>query len=231
MPPARHAHLAEIEARASRYSEKSTFPLDQGSAITMSTDHPENQPADQANPFVDNPYSPPDMQSSAMTGGPGDAIPRAQSPGMVSHVPIVSILMMVQGGLEVVMGLGLVAIGGFFPVMLQMDQNAAGRPQELPPEELSWVFLVMYGGLGVLTLIAAGLHIFAGIRNYQFRSRVLGIVALAGGLVTMFSCYCAPTAIGLGVYGLIVFLNPEATQAFALGESGKKRGDILAAYR
>ena len=194
----------------------------------MSTDHPEKDPADQANPFVDNPYAPPDMQRSAMASGFTDAIPRVQSPGLVGHVPIISILMMVQGGLEIVMGLGLVAIGGFFPVLLQMDPNAANRPQDLPPV---WIFLAIYGGLGVVTLVAAGLHLFAGIRNYQFRGRVLGIVALAGGLVAMFSCYCAPTAIGLGVYGLIVFLNPETTQAFALGEAGTKRGDILAAYR
>jgi hypothetical protein len=160
----------------------------------------------------------------------GEALPHAQSQGMVRHVPIVGILMIVQGGLEAVMGLMLVAIGGFLPALMEMEAGSGGRQADMPPEELSWVFLLIYGGLGLVTLVAAGLHIFAGIRVYQFRSRVLGIVALAGGLVTMFSCYCVPTAIGVGVYGLIVFLNPEATQAFAMGESGRKRDEILAAY-
>jgi hypothetical protein len=71
----------------------------------------------------------------------------------------------------------------------------------------------------------------AGIRNYKFRGRTLGLIALGGGMVTVMTCYCAPTAIGLGVYGLITYLNPEVAQAFAMGEAGTSRDDILSAYR
>ena len=73
------------------------------------------------------------------------------------------------------------------------------------------------------------MHIVAGIRNYKFRGRVFGLVALGGGMITMITCYCAPTAIALGVYGLITFLNPEVNQAFAMAASGKKREEIMAA--
>jgi hypothetical protein len=103
-------------------------------------------------------------------------------------------------------------------------------PPDMSAEAVSWVLLVVYGGLGVLTLIAAALHIIAGIRNYSFRNRVLGLVALGGGMVTMFTCYCAPTAVALGVYGLVTYLNPEVARAFAMAESGSSRDEILSAF-
>jgi hypothetical protein len=211
--------------------------LQRNARMPMSTDPPNHSPfghhesAGQDNPFSDNPYASPDPQSAAL-GGPGTGVrPAAASQGMVKHVTVIAILMIVQGALETLMGLGLVAMGGLFPVMMQMEMQDVDPPPEMPPEAMSWILLVVYGGLGVLTLIAAGLHIVAGIRNYSFRGRVLGMVALGGGMVTMFTCYCAPTAVALGVYGLVTYLNPEVAQAFALRESGKTREEILAAYR
>ena len=149
---------------------------------------------------------------------------------MVRHVPVVAVLMMVQGGLELLMGLGLVAMGGFLPVMMRMDEMQGGADGP-PPEMIGWMMLGIYGGLGLLALVAAGLHLFAGLRNYRFRSRTLGLVALAGGMVTVFTCYCAPTSIALGVYGLVTYLNPEVGQAFAMGQAGKNRNEIQATFR
>jgi hypothetical protein len=90
--------------------------------------------------------------------------------------------------------------------------------------------LGVYGGMGLFTLIAAGLHVYAGIRNFSFRSRTLGLVALAGGMVSMLGCYCGLTAVALGVYGLVTYLNPEVRYAFGLGASGRKRSEILASF-
>jgi hypothetical protein len=177
-------------------------------------------PFGQTNPFSDNPYAAP---ASAAAG-------RAPGRGMVGHVPVVAVLMMVQGGLELLMGVGLVAMGGLGPVLMRMDQGQGGADAP-PPEMVGWIMLAVYGGLGLLTLAAAGLHLFAGLRNYRFRSRTLGIVALAGGMVTVFTCYCAPTSIALGVYGLITYLNYEVSQAFVMGDAGKTREEILAAFR
>ena len=183
------------------------------------------------NPFSDNPYAAPAMTSD-VSAGPYPVAPAASGRGMVRHVPVVAILMMVQGGLELLAGLGLVGMGVFFVVMMRMEQvrgNAAGPP-DVPPEAMGWIMLGMYGGMGLIALIAGGLHLFAGMRNYRFRSRTLGFVALAGGLAAMFTCYCAPTAIALGVYGLITYVNPEVAQAFAMGEAGRTREEILAAF-
>ena len=144
-----------------------------------------NNPFGENNPFSDSPYAvPPSDPGSFPPGG------RAPTRSMVSHVPVVAILMMVQGGLELLMGLGLVAMGGIFPVLMRMDEMRDGG-EGPPPEMVGWMMLAIYGGLGVLTLVAAGLHLFAGLRNYRFRSRTLGLVALSGGLVTVFTCYCA----------------------------------------
>ncbi len=189
------------------------------------TDPPDRNPFGESNPFSDNPYAAP--SSSAGSFPPAS---RAPSRSMVGHVPVVAILMMVQGGLELLMGLGLVAMGGIFPVLMRMDEMQGGG-EGPPPEMVGWMMLAIYGGLGLVTLVAAGLHLFAGLRNYRFRSRTLGLVALGGGLVTMFTCYCAPTSIALAVYGLVTYLNPEVSQAFAWGEAGKKRDEILAALR
>ena len=206
-------------------------------ATNMSMDNSQNDassggsPFGDKNPFADNPYASPSLQAGAGLGGPFEPLPRSPGRGMVGHVPVVAILMIVQGALEALMGVGLVAMGGFFPAMMQMemDRGQAG-PQPMSAETMSWMMLIIYGGMGLLVLIAAGLHIFAGIRNYKFRGRVLGLVALGGGMVTVMTCYCAPTAIALGVYGLITYLNPEVAQAFAMGKAKRSKEDILASF-
>ena len=193
---------------------------------------PEN-PSGGSNPFSDNPYATPPMAGDVPATGPYPVAPGATGRGMTRHVPVVAILMMVQGGLELLAGLGLAGMGVFTMVMVRMEQfqeHGAGPP-DMPPEALGWMMLAVYGGMGLVALVAGGLHLFAGLRNYRFRSRTLGFVALAGGLVTMFTCYCAPSAIALGVYGLITYMNPEVAQAFAMGEAGKTREEILALFR
>ena len=65
-----------------------------------------------------------------------------------------------------------------------------------------------------------GLNIAAGIKNLKYRSRTLGIAALCLGIVPVFTCYCAPTAIGILIYGLIIYLNRDVSRAFEMGEQG-----------
>lgn len=197
---------------------------------------PDPQPENASNadnPFSDNPYSTPAMTRDVDAAGPYPAVPAAAGRGMTRHVPVVAILMMVQGGLELLAGLGLVGMGVFMMFMMRMEEvrGRGAGPPDMPPEAFGWIMLGMYGGMGLIALAAGGLHLWAGLRNYRFRSRTLGFVALAGGLATVFTCYCAPTAIALGVYGLITYLNYEVAQAFAMGEAGRTREEILAVFR
>jgi hypothetical protein len=94
-----------------------------------------------------------------------------------------------------------------------------------------WIMPVVYGGMAAVALVSSVLHVTAGLRNYCFRGRTLGIVALACGMLTVLTCYCFPTAAALGVYGLIVYLNPEVSEAFRMGEAGRDSAEIVAAFR
>jgi hypothetical protein len=148
---------------------------------------------------------------------------------MVKQVTIVAILMMIQGVLESLMGVFLCVMGPFiFTIMQQMPQNQPGA--QPPPEELAGILSGVYVLLGVVALIAGVLKIVAGVRNLKYRGKVLGIVALASGVATIFTCYCAPTAIALLVYGLIVYLNADVGRAFAMGEQGMTPDQIKAAF-
>ena len=103
-------------------------------------------------------------------------------------------------------------------------------PAPLPPAPMpagfEWMLLAIYGSMGLISLVIGVLGIWAGIRMLKFRGRILGIVALSSGLLSIAGCYCLPTAIGLFVYGLIVLLNEPVKRAFAMGEQGRTAAEI-----
>ena len=76
----------------------------------LSTDPQPENPSSAGNPFSDNPYATPAMTSDVSAAGPYPAVPAAAGRGMTRHVPVVAILMMVQGGLELLAGLGLMGM-------------------------------------------------------------------------------------------------------------------------
>ncbi len=180
---------------------------------------------------MENPYQSPESPF-APESQPG-VMPPYQRPGrLVHHVRVIAILMMVQAVLEVVAGIGLIALGAFMPrfLAMQMENMPQAQQQMQPPPEFMWIAFAMYGGMGLVALAAGILHGIAGLRNYRFRGRTLGIAAAAGGLITVLTCYCLPTAIGIAVYGLIVLLNREVTEAFALVEAGHSPDEVLAHF-
>ena len=128
--------------------------------------------------------------------------------GFVKHVRIVAILLMVQGGLECLMA-PLFLIGG---LAASADFHKANDP---PPEAA-----VAVGILLAIVIFGTGLvKLIAGIKNYKWRGRTLGIVAFGTGLLSLCTVYCAPTAIALGVYGLIVYLDKDVVAKFSADNS------------
>jgi len=126
----------------------------------------------------------------------------------------------------------LLVMAVMMPMMIMQEgMDVPQRPGEPSPEEFIWIFPVIYGGLGLAMLIIAVLNIYAGIRNFKYRSRTLGIVAMASGLLSLLTCYCLPTAIAVMVYGLIVYLNYEVEEAFRMGEAGYASSDIRETFR
>jgi hypothetical protein len=171
---------------------------------------------------MENPYQSP----TAPLGSWSPMDPFQRRPGLVHHVRVVAILMLVQAGLELLAAGGLGAMAVFMPVVFRQMQNEPGMSNQPG----IWIIPLMYGGMSAAALVASVLHLWAGLRNYRFRGRTLGIVALACGMLTVFTCYCLPTAVALGVYGLIVYLNHESSEAFRMGEAGSEPAVIVATF-
>jgi hypothetical protein len=151
-------------------------------------------------------------------GGGYPPLPPRRS-GYVGQVTVVAILMIVQGTLVSLIGL-LCMIAG--PAMFSLS----GSSHQAEEERVIALFGGIYILFGGLLLGTGGLNIAAGIKNLKYRSRTLGIVALCIGGLAMFTCYCAPTAIGLMIYGLIIYLNQDVSRAFEMGEQGASQDQI-----
>lgn len=147
---------------------------------------------------------------------------------MHRQVTVVSILMIVQGSLQVLMG-GVYTVMG--PVMMGIMSSAPTRPAPggPDPETLMAGISIFYVVAGVLTLAAGVTQIIAGIRALKFRGRTMGIVAACLNLLSFGTCYCLPTGLGVMIYGLIVFLNAQSKRAFELGERGGMSADDIKA--
>ena len=96
-------------------------------------------------------------------------------------------------------------------------------------EGILTVLSVVYLVLGLAVFASGVLSVFGGVRALKYRGRTLVVVALCANLVPMFTCYCAPTSMGLMIYGLIVLFNADVARAFELGDQGISRDEI--AYR
>lgn len=175
---------------------------------------------------MSNPYQPPAYDPKYFADAPY-APPTPSGFGWVSQVRIVAILNIVQGALELPMGLIMVGAAIFMPYFFA-SEKAAGRGGM--PAGMEWVIPVVYSTIGIPILLSGGLRIYAGVQNFRFRSRILGIVSFALGLVSMMGCYCAPTSIAVLVYGLIVYLNPAVVAAFEMGKQGQPGNAILASF-
>ncbi len=143
---------------------------------------------------------------------------------MHRQIKVVAILMMIEGVLEGLMGIFLCVMG---PVMMELLKSTPTPPHGAgaPPPEL---FGAIYIAMGIPTLLAGIIKVVAGIRNVSFKSRTLGFIGLGSGLLSFASCYCIPTALGVGIYGLIVYINEKSAQAFQMGDSGMPGDQIVA---
>ena len=148
---------------------------------------------------------------------------------MASQVTVVAILMIVQGVLEVLMGLLLVLVAFAMPRFFDMAMQQAPPPPNNVrgmPGEVKTVITIVYGVMGGAGLLVGIVRIIAGIRNLSYRGRGLGLVSLFLGILSLATVYCALTSLGLMIYGLIVYFNEQTARAFAMGERGMSRADI-----
>lgn len=138
--------------------------------------------------------------------------------GMVGHVSIVATLMIVLGAIE----------GSFGGASLLFSLVALSLPAGPGPD--THFLAVLFAVVSIPAIAVSALRIFAGIYNLRFRRRKLGMTSLVVGLILVFTGYCAPTAIGLAVYGLLVYLNESVVAAFEMGDAGRSPMEINAAF-
>jgi hypothetical protein len=141
---------------------------------------------------------------------------------MINQVKVVSILMIVQGSLESLMGLLYLAMG---PLLMAMRPAFNSSKMPLGGDEFLTFATWLYVILGALVLTTGVLNIIAGVRAIHHRSRTFVIVALFMNVIPLITIYCAPTALGVMIYGLIVFFNREVAYAFQLVAAGKSPDD------
>ncbi len=117
---------------------------------------------------------------------------------MVRHVPVLSTLMMVWGGIMIALGTLIVCT------------SPIGALQEGDP----FVLLVgMVMGLMYLVFGTANLVLGWFVRSY--RMRIPALLAMTG---SVFTCpFCGLLAVALPVYGFVVLLNAEVAWAFTTG--------------
>jgi hypothetical protein len=153
---------------------------------------------------------------------------------LAGHIRVVAVLMMVQGFFEVVVG-GVITVMAFvFPAgiaaMMAADPQvqAEGGPD---PQAAARMMMVIYLVMGLAGVIPGLVHLAAGFRNVQYRGRTLGMAALGlGGLGTTPIVVCLPTAVILGVYGIVVYVQPSSVKAFEMGEQGYSAEAIYATF-
>ena len=166
----------------------------------------------------ENPYAAPTPQA------PFDPSALPSSSGMVNQVMVVGILQIVFGAMELLMGGLLLFYAVLFAVMPNIENRSGNSP---PPEFLFWASI----GLAVAGTVVLGfaiLRIVTGIYSFWFKQRTLMLVSLIGGMVTVFTCYCSLFSIGVGIYGLIVMLDPAVKQAYRLAAEGVSAEEIKA---
>jgi hypothetical protein len=178
-----------------------------------------------------NPYESPIRAAPTGRKEPGP-LPPPQEPGLAGHIRVVAVLMMVQGFFELSFGAMLTVMAFVFPSMMGAMMAADPEMQQGGPDAATAarMMMVIYLVMGLAGVIPGVVHLAAGVRNVAYKGRTLGIVAFCLGLATLPIMICLPTALILGVYGLVVYLNPAATQAFEMGQRGYSPEAIYATF-
>jgi hypothetical protein len=148
---------------------------------------------------------------------------------MVSQVPIIGILMIVNGILCILYGFVQMAMGPFMQSIFamqgaQMPPEAKVQMQQMQ-QMMQYMFWV-YIALGTLNAVVGVVSIAAGIPAMRYRSRTFVIIALFLNPATFMSCYCLPTSLGLMIWGLIVLLQKDVAEAFKMGAAGISADEI-----
>lgn len=180
---------------------------------------------------MSNSYQTPQFDPKQFRDQPSVPAAAVQDYGWVKQVRLFAILNGIQGVLELLFGMLAMSMGVLMPFLLQIDKaQKAQEGGEGQPESFVWAITALYVTIGTPVLVSGILRMVAAMKNYRFRGRVLGLVSVFVGLGSIFSVYCAPTGIGLLIYGLILYLNPAVKAAFEMARQGQSVAQIMSAF-
>jgi len=132
----------------------------------------------------------------------------------IKHARVLSILMMVHGGLLLATGAYYVLFGGFmFDAM--MDIPVGDDADELA-EQLPGMLMGMFTFIGLSHVLPGVLQGLAGWMLLRHRGIRLAWAAAAMGLLSLFGCYCSPTALALAAYAVFVLTRDDVKARFAV---------------
>ncbi len=155
-----------------------------------------------------------------------DANGLPSSSGMVSQVMVVGILQIVFGAMELLMG-GLLL---FYAVLFAFVMPNMEKGSDVPPPEVLFWGSIGLAVAGTVVFCFSILRIVTGIYSFWFKQRTMMLVSLIGGMITVFTCYCSLFSLGVGIYGLIVMLDPAVRQAYRLSAEGVPAEEIKARF-
>ncbi len=169
-----------------------------------------------------NPYATP----SPYAGDHSDQDQRQPGLGYIRQIPILAIFTIVQGALLTLMALFCIGYGIFFAFLPEMMPEAEQAKMQAESGPMLEIISAIAIGFGVFVLAIGILHIVAGIRVLKYRGRGMIMATWLLGLLASITIYCAPTSIGLAIWGLIVFLNPAVKTAFKMVEDGMEKREV-----
>ena len=172
----------------------------------------------------DNPYLSPSSKepASAAIRSDSDENVDPRKIGKAKYVPTVAILMIVHGVLMFVAGFSFIGVIVF--VAPQISQQIENQQQiqrqqnpnvpQLSKEWMTAMLYTVYGAMSACLFLIGILNIYAGARNYGYHNRVLGVISIVFNMGSVMFCWCLPLSIGLMIFGMIIYLSPEAERAF-----------------
>jgi hypothetical protein len=153
------------------------------------------------NPYSDNqPQSLNEFQSTT---------PNASEDGYLRQVPVLGVLNIVQASLELLMCLMLIGMSA----LMVAAQNSP-KIQTTPNAATIQIMGIGYGIFGAVVGLFAILRLTSGILILKRRGRIFSIVTSMIGLVSVFTCYCAPTSLAIAIYSLVVLIQPSVIVDF-----------------
>jgi hypothetical protein len=180
---------------------------------------------------MSNPYQTPAFDPRQFQDRPLAGPVAAYGANWVGHVRSFAVLNAVQGILETFVGIGASVLGVALPAIGKIEgvRQAQGN-QGGQSDQMMFFAGIVYLAIGIPVLASGILRIVAGVQNFRFKSRVLGLVSIIVGVAPVFTCYCGPTAIAMLVYGLIIHLDPAVVAAFKMVSEGKTVSQVLAEF-